>query len=315
VNSNAGDYKAFVQVWMGALPRKNWGNTFPLMPSDARLLALRSVTGKERQLRGLADTFKRWCTNSHGAAQTREEDMVSPGSVMLVCETRPTAEKIAALRVYLDPDATREGRLEHLVQHWYPPDIDKYIQSMRERSARSTAARAKALADRTALVERDRLAEQLALAERKARDRMLLEQLATAARLRPAPPCQRFERESNALRARFTGTVHRADLARYVSDLIVSFDECTHAKAGAPAALADVYRFNLQSFQLFADAWDADLLACDMKGNCRANGRPASHFDQRDMARLQARYVAIELSAPERVEEILERVQRFVLDR
>ena len=113
------------------------------------------------------------------------------------------------------------------------------------------------------------------------------------------------------------GTVRRAELARYVSDLIVAFDQCEQTKASAPAPLAGVYRFNLQSFQFFAEAWDANLLSlsCDANDNCRASGQPASYLEHRDMAKLQARYAAIRLSVPERGEEILARVQTFVLDR
>lgn len=317
MNSKPGDYRAFVQVWTGALPRKNFEKPFPTKPSDARLLALRNVTFLDRQLKALTDTFRQWCANSNGAAQRREEDMVSPGNALLVCEAKVTAEKIAALRIYPDPDATREGRIEFLVQHWYPPDIEQYIQSVRDQSARRTAARAQAAADRTAREERDKLAQERALAERKVQDRALLEQLGMASRLRLTPLCQRFERESNALRARFTGTVQRADLARYISDLIVAFDECGQSKVAAPPPLAGVYRFNLESFQFFAEAWDANLLSlsCDSNDNCRPSGRPASPQEHRDMARLQARYTAILLSPPERAEEILARVQTFVLDR
>ena len=313
VKANAGNYKAFVAVWMGALPRKNWANTFPLMPSDTRLIPLRGADGSKRQFDALNDTFRQWCTNSRGAAQMRSDDMLVPGDFIHVCET--DGKTIAALWTYPDPDAKREGRLEILVQHWYPPDIDRYIQAKQQQLARSGVGKARSQAESAERQKRYVLEQEAAEAARKAQDQARLEELAVAARLRTTPPCQRFERESNALRVRFTAAVERAEMRRYLSDLVVAHDECAHAKSAPPLPLLDLYRFNLQSFQLFADAWDMDSERCEMSAICRAYGRQSFSLDRRDIARLQERYPAIRLSPPERADVILERVQRFVLDR
>lgn len=307
IEAHAGDYERFSSAWMGGLPTKAFARPFPTMPSDARLLPITQVETRERQFQVLLATFTKWCAASGGISQARDDDMTSAGRTFAVCEGKSDKERLGALRIYLDPDATRAGRQEYLVQHWYRADIARYIREYKEVSASNHAAREQARRGRLLREESER-------ADRIARDTALLDRFATAARSKPATSCKRFERESNAVLARFTVAMERSDLRRFISDLAVALDECIGAKAGPADALAEVYRFNLASFRFFADVWDANMLRCESTGRCSINGRP-SLLDQRELARMQADYPALRLSPPERFEDILNRVQRFVLDR
>jgi len=282
----------------------------PLTPSDARVVPVSdSAKTMERQRRVIVTTFDEWCKDSEGAAMPRDNDMIAFGRTIAVCELKTSGERIAALRVSPDPEAAKAGRHELYVEHWYPPDVARYIQERREASARQTAARGLAIAHRTAQQEAER-------AQRKAAERVALEQMAaTVDRTRPTPACQRFERESNALRARFTVMLNRTELRRYTSDLAVALDECTRAKIQPTESLSAIYLFNLQSLLLFADVWDANLM-CHSDVPCNIQGKESSAAEQREIGDLQARYAALRwLSAPERVVDILDRIHRFVPDR
>lgn len=315
MSAGKGDYRLFVDAWMGALPRKAVGFAGETQPSDARLLPLGKFTPSVDQVKVLQDTFTRWCELSAGAARLRDADMASPGLAMIVCVPRSGPRPVAVMQVYPDTDASRQGRRELLIQHWYPPAIERYLAAAQERANRTDAKLAQLAQARQAQDARDQAAAEARAAERRARDRAEVERLARAAEGRAPPQCRRFERESNALRARFMGTVERAELGRHVSDLIVAYDECANARPTPSADLVGVYRFNLQSFQLFTDAWDANLLHCDARGVCRPAGNAATTSDPDALGRLQARYPDIGLSPPGNAEGILARVQRFALDR
>lgn len=315
MSAHKGDYRAFVDQWMGALQRKSFGSTFPTMPSDARLLPLGKFTPTNDQVTVLQATFSRWCELSAGDARLRDVDMVSPGRGMVVCEARAGAVPIAAMQVFPDANAAKQGRRELLVQHWYPPDIARFAAAAKARAERMDAQLAGMAEARRAEDAREQAALAARVAEQRARDQAELERLAKAAEKQPVPQCRRFERESNALRARFMGTVEQAELRRYVSDLIVAFDECLNARPAPPPDLTEVYHFNLQSFQLFGAAWDANLLQCDGRGTCRPGARQEAPGNLAELARLQRGYSALTLSPPASAEEVLARVRRFALER
>lgn len=304
ITSHAGDYRGFIAMWTGVMSARGFEKPFPMMPSDARWVPV-ADSGKtlERQRRAIVTAFDEWCKDSKGTGWSRADDMVSPGHSMAVCESNETRKKLAALRIQPEPLAEREGRYALYVEHWYPPDIDRYIRELREEANRTSSQQ---IAIETAKRE-----------ERKANDRAVLDQMTLAARTRSTSTCQRFERESNALLARFTVALSRVELRRYSSDLAVAFDECTSSKTLPAAELIGVYRFNLESFSLLGDVWDAHLLPpCQVGVTCNVQGRAASAADQREMGELQSRFPALrQLAAPERASEITDRVRRFVLDR
>lgn len=308
IASLAGDYKSFVAMWTGSLPARPTEEPLPLTPSDSRSIP---VAGSEKSMRRqfavLVTTFEEWCTDSKGVARLRGDDMVSPGKRLSVCETQ-SGEKIAALRVDEDADARKAGRHALHVQHWYPPDVQRYIQEWRAKGEQDAAERRQALAQRAARDEAARLAS-------KTRDKAAIAQFAAMAGTRTTPTCQRFERESNALRARYAFSVERTDVRRYISDLAVAYDECIRSRTPPPQGLATLYQLNMLNLQLLADVWDAQLLSCEANGRCQIS-KPTSSSQQQQMAQLQARYPDLRMfSSPERADEILDRVQSFVVDR
>ena len=312
IEAHAGDYRAFVAAWTGALPARVFDAQAPMTPSDARRVPV--IDGgktMERQQQVLVKTFEEWCEASGGTAWPRSDDMSAPGHTMAVCETKASAQKVAALRVTRDPEAAQGGRHGLYVEHWYPPDIVRYQRELHEQRAQQAAAHRAAMAQVQA-------EEKARRQERKAREAADLDRMvATAARTRPTLACQGFERASNALLARFGVALNRADLRRYTADLAVALVECASARTRPPEALLAAYRFHLQSFQLLGDAWDRRLLpACSPEVICHLQDREASVESQREMGELQSRYPDLRwLSAPERAADITGRLQPFVVDR
>lgn len=313
VAAHAGDYRAFVATWMGSMPVRSFEAPFPMSPNDNRLVAV-SDSGKtmDRQRNVLLTTFSEWCRDSKGSVWPRSDAMTAPGNNMVVCETPPpVVTRLAAMRITANLDAAREGRHELYVEHWSAPDIPRYLRERQETLAREAVAQREAAAKLHA--------QEVATREaRRSKDRLLLDQMATnASRMRTTPACLRFERESNALLARFSVALNRADLQRYTSDMAVALGECVSAKALPAESLLVVYRFNLQSFQLLGDVWDRQLMPwCLPHVVCDVQDKEFSDTKQREIGELQARYSELRgLLPPERPAHITERAHRFVLDR
>lgn len=308
--AHAGNYKNFVFAWTGSMRTRTFDGLLTA-PSDARLLPVSDTDkGMERQRRVILTAFSEWCEQSKGVAWPRSEDMISPGRTFAVCELKASGDKIAALRVLPSAEAPGAGRPELLVEHWYAPDIALYVQAWRSMVEQKALLEKKALAERAAQ-------EQEARRKRKAAEKTTLESMAAAARFRSPTACQRFERASNALLARFTVALQRADLQRHTSDLAVALDECTSSRNPPPDALAEIYRFNIQSFQLLANVWEAGLMpACPLRITCDIQHMSSSTMELHRIGELQSRYPALHwLSNPERIADITGRVFTFVPDR
>lgn len=237
--------------------------------------------------------------------------MTSPGRAFAVCELNASREKAAALRVTTLREAGAEGQRMLLIEHWYPPDLARYASEWRAESSRqaNTARRAaeQRMAEETA--EKNRL---------KAQEKAILDQMvATSRKVRSTPACQKFERESNAILARFTIALNRVELRRMTSDLAVAFDECTGARTPPSDALVEIYRFNFQNLQLLGDVWDARLMpACQLGEVCSFHAAGSSPDAQRRMGELQSQYSSLRwLSPPDSTADITNRIPRFVLDR
>lgn len=302
VESTRGDYRAYVQAWMGRQPVKAEALRDGSMPSDAFSLTVSSAAEGYLQIKELVGAFDRWCGRSAGVSRLQDA-VLDKSSEMRRCEAGrtggPERQRIALMRLYRGEEAP--GRHEIVVQHWYAADLAKLVQEAEAKKADTLAREA---------ADTERLKR-----EQRSKDLLELDRLATSARLKPPATCLPFERESNALRARFTSPLEQAALTRYLSDLTVSLDACANARPSPAPQLLRVYHFNMSSFQLFNDAWDRKLLPCDLDGRCRVDDRSSPLSVQRDLANLQSRYPVIALSPPERPGDILNRIQRFSLDR
>lgn len=309
---HAGDYARFAAFWTGSLPAKTLDPLSPLAPSDARLIA---VDGAEkmldRQLRTILVTFEEWCKDSQGSAWPRGEDMASPGKAFAVCELNASRDKVAALRVTTLGVADDPRKRTLLIEHWYPPDLARYADEWRMQLSRQANAARRAAERRMA----DEKAEKHRLKEH---EKVILDQMvATARHVRSTPACQRFERESNAILARFTIALNRVELRRMTSDLAVAFDECIGGKTPPSDALTEIYSFNFQNLQLLGDVWDAHLMpACKPGEVCNFHASASSPDAQRRMGELQSQYSSLRwLSPPDSTADITNRIPRFVLDR
>lgn len=307
IDSTRRDYRAFVNGWMTGQPSKPIELRSPGQPSAAFRIAATTDTAVVQQFHVLNQAFQRWCVAS-GAVVKLQDELLDRSKGFRTCVVdAPTAgRRIAMLYLYLEDDLP--GQRSLVAMHWYPEDADRYVQAVQARRAEQIER----FAASTELRSQQQTASR---AERQAMDAEALARLATSARLKPTPQCLQFERESNALRARFNAALEQAAFLRYLSDLSVSFDECANARPGPNESLLAVYRFNLSSFRLFSDAWEQKLINCDSDGRCAVDDRAAPEAVQRQLARLQARYPVIGASPPERPKVIIDRVQRFALER
>lgn len=291
-----GGYREHVATWTGRLPRKAYDKPFPRMPSDARLLKVDSDTEADARFRELRNQFRQWCRATGATAVARDVDMLGPGDAILVCEAG--GQRSAALRIYLDLEATRQGRRELLIQHWFPEQIDIYLADVRAANDR-VAIEMRERRERTEAQTQRSATEAAQAAAALARRRLLNSEL-------PTPPgCKAFERQSNALRARLIAGVERDDARRHVSDLIVAYDECEGLRSPAPPDLLAVYRFNIQSMQLFLHAWDEGLDSISL----------LLETDRRRFDALQARFPEAAASNSRSAREVLAKTVRFALDR
>jgi hypothetical protein len=300
------DYRAFVDSWMAGLPRKIYPATTRGIPSDTRFMALDVQTSVEERLRSLNAEFSRWCRSFGATPATRSEDMQTPGSSIAVCELA-SGTKLGAFQAQLDPEGTQQGRRELLLKHWYDALLKAYLLDYRDVTERLAAEREERRRQQQADQARAAAASAAADNERE-RARQ------AAAQLPLVPGCRSFERQSNALRARFDAQVGRDALARYLSDLVVAIDECINARPAPSERLVAVYRFNVASFQVFERAWQEGVFACSERGECQAN-TPMQPEQVQRVARLQAEFAVIGAPVPARPIGLVDRAVRFVVDR
>lgn len=301
------EYRTFVDKWMAGLPRKLYGRADSRIPSDTRIMPLDAQTPVEQRVRELNTEFSRWCRSSFGVMSAwRSEDMQTPGNTIAVCEA-PSGRKYGAFQAELDPEATKQGRRELLLKHWYDGAMQAYLGSYRHVTERLAAEREERRRQEQAQQARAAAASAAAEKERaQARQ--------AAAQLPLVPGCRNFERQSNALRARFDARVDRDSLARYLSDLVVAMDECINARPAPSERLAAVYRFNVASFQVFQRAWQEGVFPCDERGECQAS-TPMHQGQVQRVARLQSEFPAIDAPVPARPIGLVDRAVRFVVDR
>ena len=96
--------------------------------------------------------------------------------------------------------------------------------------------------------------------------------------------------------------------------MVVAFDVCLHARPAPADRLLAVYRFNLASFQLFGRVWNGGLLLCGASGDCMADS-PMLPGQVKSVAELQTQYPAMDMAAPSRPLEIIDRIVRFISER
>ena len=295
-NAAQADYSVFVPAWTGHLRPKVYAKPFARMPSDARLMPVDSEAQANERFRELRSQFRQWCTARGAVPVDRALDMQSAGEGVLVCEAG--GEKLAALRIYLDLDATRQGRRELLIQHWYPDRIGGYLADVAissERMAQDDRARRERS---DAVLRREKQLGDIEQARRA-------EHRARVANLPSPATCRVFERQSNALRTRLAVGVDLDTARRHLSDLAVAYDECASLRASATGELLELYRFNLQSLQLFVEAWADGLGSTTLQ----------LQEDRRRLGAWQSRFPLVETSVINRIEDLLVQTTRFVLDR
>lgn len=317
LNSTQGDYRAFVQSWMGNQPARPAAAPYLGMPAESRIIEVRDEAAGLEQLRALHRAFFQWCASSGGKVRLLEaaEDVKSK---VRACETAPkdgSPEAIALVRIFLNSGPQQPAKQALLVEHWYRPDVDRYFRETQliaaEELRRKNAAEVRLAQDQ----ERIKQEAAIAAAAQREKDRAGLEEYAASARTKTTQQCLQFERQSNALRARLMGALQRPTLQQYLSDLIVAFDECVNARPTPPGPLLSVYRFNLETFHMYSDAWAIRATACAAGPVCRDGDVAFTQQELVEIARLQARRGPMKLSPPQRFAEILERVQRFSLER
>jgi hypothetical protein len=291
---------------MAGLPRKLYTSPVRGMPSETRVMPLDAQTIVDQRLRTLSSEFNRWCHSFGATPVARADDMQTPGDIILVCEGA-SGNKFGAFSGVTDADAAKQGRRELLLKHWYGSAITDYLAEYRQAAERRAAEREERLRQQQAEKALATAASAAAAVERQ-------QARQAVAQLPAVPGCRNFERQSNALRARFDAPVEREPFARYLSDLVVALDECVYARPAPADRLVAVYRFNLASFQVFGRAWQDGLLPCGERGECQAN---LSMFtgQVQQVALLQAEYPALDSSVPSKPIGLIDRVVRFVLDR
>jgi hypothetical protein len=298
------EYGTFVDKWMAGLPRKLYGRADPRVPSDTRIVVLDAQTPVEQRVRELNTEFSRWCRSSYGVTSAlRSEDMQTPGTSIAVCEA-PSGRKYGAFQAELDPEATKQGRRQLLLKHWYDGAMQAYLGYYHDVTERLAAERD----------ERRRQEQARAVAASAAAEKERAQARQAAAQLPLVLGCRNFERQSNALRARFDAQFDRDSLARYLSDLVVALDECVNARPAPSGQLSAVYRFNVASFQVFQRAWQEGVFPCGESGECQAN-TPMHQGQVQRIARLQAEFSAIDAPVPAHPIGLVDRVVRFVVDR
>lgn len=300
------DYRSFVEAWMGALPRKLYANPVRGMPSETRVMQLDAQAVVDQRLRALSSEFNRWCRSFGATPVARDDDLQKPGDSMLVCEGA-SGNRFGVFSGVTDAEAAKQGRRELLLKHWYGGAIADYLLDYQQTTERRAAEREERHRQQQAEKARAAAASAASALERQ-------QARQAAAQLPPVPGCRNFERQSNALRARFDAPVEREPFARYLSDLVVALDECVHARPAPADRLVAVYRFNLASFQLFGRAWLEGLLPCGERGECHANA-PMFTGQMQQVALLQAEYPALDATVPSKPIGLIDRVVRFMLDR
>ena len=290
------DYSVFALAWTGHLRPKVYAKPFARMPSDARLMPVDSEAQANARFRELRSQFRAWCAAMAATPVDRALDMQAAGDGFLVCESG--GEKLAALRIYLDLEATQQGRRELLIQHWYPDRIGEYLADVGHSSERM-AAEDRARRERSdAVFLRERQLSDIETARRA-------EQRARVATLPSPAACRVFERQSNAMRTRLSAGVELNDARRHLSDLVVAYDECAGLRSSAPSELLELYRFNLQSLQLFVEAWANGLASATL----RVEG------DRRRLDAMQSKFPLVETSGIDGIHELVAKTIRFDLDR
>lgn len=293
---NQAAYQQHVQRWTGHLKPKMYANAFARMPSDARLLPVDSDAQASTRFQEMRSQFRSWCAANAAKPVDRALDMQSPGDGFLVCESG--TQRLAALRIYLDLEASGQGRRELLIQHWYPQQIAEYIADVGASTKRMAAEDQVRRQHDSARAQREAQARQ----DQRARE---AEERARVAKLPSPAVCKAFERQSNALRTRLSVGVELSDARRQLAELAVAYDECESLRAGAPQELLALYRFNLQSFQLFVQSWEAGLTSLTA----------LLDEDRRRFLALLARFPLVTSPAADGTTEIVDRTIRFVLDR
>ena len=98
--------------------------------------------------------------------------------------------------------------------------------------------------------------------------------------------CRTFEKQSNAFIVRFEIGMQSPDEGRkYLFDMAVSFDECSHSSEFEKSKLRDVYLSNFNGMKLMYSVWDQGVKSCIEADNemVRFTG---SHFNNCEWAKM-----------------------------